>query len=248
MLTLYTAPPLWGIPSISPHCLELETWLRLAKLPYHKTTEHLEQAPKGKVPFVQYGDRYIGDATFIIEYLKQAEGIDLDAALTAPERGISLALRRMLKENTYWGLVYLRYGPEENWQRYRAMIAGALMPQLTEQEWLPQLEALRERILAQLHGQGMGRHSPSEICQLTCADFQALSDVLASQSFFISDCPTTLDATAYAYVANVIHAPFDGEMVAYVRELKNLIDHCDRITQQCFTSLENSREHDQKPG
>lgn len=35
MITLYTALSLWGLPSISPVCMELETWLRMAKLPYN---------------------------------------------------------------------------------------------------------------------------------------------------------------------------------------------------------------------
>lgn len=36
MIALYTAPSFQELPSISPPCLELETWLRMAKLPYKK--------------------------------------------------------------------------------------------------------------------------------------------------------------------------------------------------------------------
>lgn len=112
MITLYTAPFFEELPSISPACLELETWLRMTKLSYNKvivTAQSFELAPKGKIPFIDYQGKLVGDAFLIIEMLKQTEGIDLDASLSATERAISLAFRRMLKENTVWGVAYIRF-------------------------------------------------------------------------------------------------------------------------------------------
>ncbi|MBD1936693.1 hypothetical protein [Microcoleus sp. FACHB-68] len=51
---------------------------------------------------------------------KQTEGIDLAASLNPTERAISLAFRRMLKENTYWRAIHIPYGIDENWQHYRS--------------------------------------------------------------------------------------------------------------------------------
>lgn len=99
MITLYKTPPAWNLPSISPPCMKLETWLRIAKLPYKSDTNiNLAAAPKGKIPFIEYQGNLIGDSTLIIEMLKQKEGIDLDEGLTPTERATSLAFRRMLKE------------------------------------------------------------------------------------------------------------------------------------------------------
>ncbi|WP_375480322.1 hypothetical protein [uncultured Nostoc sp.] len=62
MITLYTALSLWGLPSISPACMELETWLRMAKLPYNNTivvtADNLKLAPKGKVPSCHCDDNW----------------------------------------------------------------------------------------------------------------------------------------------------------------------------------------------
>lgn len=33
MVTLYQPPGAWGIPSVSPFCVKLETWLRMAGVP-----------------------------------------------------------------------------------------------------------------------------------------------------------------------------------------------------------------------
>ncbi|MBD2460286.1 glutathione S-transferase N-terminal domain-containing protein [Oscillatoria sp. FACHB-1407] len=110
MLTLYTTPSLWGLPSISPACMKLETWLRMAQIPYQRNQDlDLSLAPKGKIPFIEDRGEFIGDSTLIVQRLQQRTGIDLDRTLTPEQQAIALAFRRMLKEHTYWGLVQIRY-------------------------------------------------------------------------------------------------------------------------------------------
>lgn len=103
----------------------------MTKLPYKKvivTAQSFELAPKGKIPFIEYQEKPIGDVFLIIEMLKQTEGIGLDANLTSAERSIFLAFRRTIEENTYWGSTQIRFDIEENWQRYRVLVARALFP------------------------------------------------------------------------------------------------------------------------
>ena len=239
IITLYTTPPLWGLPSISPPCMKLETWLRIAKLPYKRVTEiNLAEAPKGKVPYIDYQGKRIGDSTLIIEMFKEKEGIDLDRGLTASERAISLAFRRMLKENVYWGVIEIRYNVEENWRVYREVIASMLLPRTPPKEWEPQIEQFGENIRNQMYGHGMGRHSSKEIFQIISADFQALSDFLADKPFFMGDQPTTLDATAYAYIGNVIKPPLPSPIFDYVIQLENLCQHYERVRNQFFSDIE----------
>ena len=241
MITLYTTFPKWGLPSFSPPCMKLETWLRMANLPYRSLTElhlHLEKAPKGKVPFIDYQGQLIGDSTLIIEMFKEKEGIDLDRGLTASERAISLAFRRMLKENIYWGVVDIRYNMRENWRIYREIIASVLYPGVAPTEWEPLIEQFGERIRTQMYNHGMGRHSSSEICQMISADLQALSDFLADKPFFMGERPTTLDATAYASIGNVIKPPFKSPIVEYVAKLDNLCQHYERMRKQFFSDTE----------
>lgn len=237
MITLYTAPPLWGLPSISPPCLELETWLRMAKLAYTPilvTAANAELAPKGKLPFIGYQEKLIGDVNLIIEMFKQTAGIDLDSRLTATEKAISLAFRRTIKENTYWGAIHIRYNLEENWQHYQAVVANLLFPDTPIEVWKPFTQEFRQSILSQFYGHGMGRHSNEEIVRLVCADFRALSDFLADKPFFMGDEPTTLDATAYAYIGNFIKPPYTSPMVDYLLQQSNLCQHYDRMIKEFF--------------
>ncbi len=241
MITLYTTPSLWGLPSFSPACMKLETWLRMANIP-HKTdrTVNLAAAPKGKIPFIEYQGKLVGDSTLIIQMLKEKEGIDLDSCLTFTEKAISLAFRRMLKENTYFGGIHIRYFVEENWLVYKEMLAGMLANNAPPEVWEPVLKELWENIRTQMYSQGMGRHSSEEIYKIITADFQALSDFLADKPFFMGDKPTTLDATAYGYIGNFIKPPFGSPIVDYVLKLENLCQHCDRMNQLFFSDTELS--------
>ena len=240
MIILYTTPPIWGLPSMSPACAKLETWLRMAKLPY-KTVDasvNFSIAPKGKIPFIEYQGKLVGDSTLIIEILKQKEGIDLDEGLTSSERAISLAFRRMIKENIYWGGIHIRYNREENWQKYSQLIGSILLNSFSAEQCELILKDLKQNVLTQMYGHGIGRHSSEEITQILSADFQALSDFLADKPFFMGDKPTTLDATAYGFIGNFIKPPFPSPIVDYLLKLENLYQHCERMTQLFFSDLE----------
>lgn len=238
MITLYTAPSFEELPSISPPSLELETWLRMAKLPHKKviiTAQSFELAPKGKIPFIEYRGKLVGDAFLIIEMFKQTEAIDLDASLTPVEKAIALAFRRTIKENLLWGAAEVRYGIEENWQHFGAVVARALFPETPLEVSEPFAQEFRKTVLAQMHSHGIGRHSHEEITQIICADFQALSDFLANKPFFMGDKPTSLDATAYGYLGNFMQPRYNSPIVDYLLERSNLCQHYDRMTQQFFS-------------
>ncbi|HEY9689878.1 MAG TPA: glutathione S-transferase family protein [Coleofasciculaceae cyanobacterium] len=233
MITLYIASPQWGLASVSPACMELETWLRMANLSYKTilvTAEDFAKAPKGKIPFIDYGGQLWGDTNLIMNMFRQTEQIDLDAGLTAAERSISLAFRRLLKEHLYWGGIEVRYKIEENWQHYRTFIAKLLGDRVPTAEADAFVETFRQTIRDQMYHQGLGRLSSEELLQLIAADLQALSDFLADKPFFMGDRPTTLDATAYGHIGNFIQPPYDSPIVDFARQKTNLCEHYQRMS------------------
>ena len=109
MLTLYQMPRAWGIPNLSPPCAKLETWLRIAEIPYAIGPFDVSRAPKGKLPYVEDAQGVNGDATLLLDRLKQRYGVNPDAHLTPEELAVGTAFRRMLKEDFYWAMVYFRW-------------------------------------------------------------------------------------------------------------------------------------------
>ncbi len=53
MIKLYQFDPAFGLPNASPFCMKLETYLRMAQLPFEiepATLQAFNKAPKGKMP------------------------------------------------------------------------------------------------------------------------------------------------------------------------------------------------------
>ena len=138
-LVVHRLPGAWGLPSVSPFCLKLDVYLRLAKIPHRAVVDATPfGAPKGKLPYIEHEGKKIGDSGFIIDYLVERRlGSDPNASLTAGERGAALALRRLIEENLYWVMVYDRWVIEENWQRFRDVVLGGI-PALVRPIILPQ--------------------------------------------------------------------------------------------------------------
>ena len=89
------------VPSVSPFPLKLETYLRLANIPY-KNRFGRAMSSKGKIPWIEYKNDKVADSNFCMRYLNEKFPVDLDAGLSAKEKGVGHAVHTMLEENTYW--------------------------------------------------------------------------------------------------------------------------------------------------
>ena len=116
MLRLIQFHTALGLPNASPFCLKLETWLRMAGIPYENAyTGNPRRGPKGKLPAIEHDGRVIADSGLIIDYLADTFEIDLDAGLSPVERATALAWRRLFEEHLYWTVVYARWVDEAGW-------------------------------------------------------------------------------------------------------------------------------------
>jgi glutathione S-transferase len=232
-ITLHQFSSSFGLPNTSPFCMKLETYLLMAGLPYEVTFEDtLDKAPKKKMPYIEDGERKIGDSNLVIEYLKEKYGDRTDGHLSAVDRAISLAMRRMIDENLYWALVYSRWVDEKNWPITRSVYFGGLPPVV--KQILPGV--LRQGTIKSMAGHGIGKHTASEIYEIGCRDIQALSDFLGDREYFFGNQPTILDATAHAIIANLIKVPMDSPLKTKATELANLVNFSDRMTVKFYPS------------
>ncbi len=226
MITLHQFPPIWGLPNASPFCMKVETYLRMTGLPYQFARgADIRKAPKGKFPVIEDNGRIVPDSGFILEYLQATHGDPLDGGLTPAERAVALALRRLMEENLYWSVLYSRWGVDDHWRVTRAAYFGFLpavvRPLITGM--------IRRQALKALRGHGMGRHSREEIYHIGKTDIGALADFLADKPFFMGEQPTSLDATAYAFLANILGQPIADPLQAHARTFANLGRYCERM-------------------
>lgn len=231
MIILYQFPPNWGLPNASPFCMKLETYLRMAKLPFEiKQVINPRKNPKGKLPCISDDGKKIADSGFIIDYLQQKYGDLLDSHLNEQQKAQALTLRRTLEEHLYWILVYSRWIDERYWATSKESFFGHL-----KNPWryfIPIL--IRKKINRDLLHQGIGRHSTAEIYQLGIDDLSALSTLLGKNDFCMGKEPSSVDACVYAFLANILYAPIPSPLQDYAKSQPQFAEYCARMQQRFY--------------
>lgn len=225
-IIVHQLPGAWGLPSISPFCLKLDVWLKLARLPFRAVVDATPfGGPKRKLPFIEHEGKKIGDSGFIIEYLEKRFGVDPDAGLSASERGVAHALRRLVEENFYWVLVYDRWVVEENWRGFRDVVFSGIPAPLR-----PVIAPFARRgVRRQLIGHGIGAHTCDEIHSAGRRDLAALADFLGEKPFLMGAAPTSIDATAYGLLANIMKVPIASPVKDDAFRRANLVAWVERM-------------------
>jgi glutathione S-transferase len=226
MIKVHQFAPAFGLPNASPFCMKLETYLRMAGLPFELVNDgNVIKAPKGKLPYIEDDGRVVADTQFIIEYLKQTYGDPLDASMTAAERALATAFQRLLEEDLYWAVVHTRWIDDHGWAKTREAFFGALPVPL---RWvLPPLA--RRGLRAEMRGHGMGRHSVDEIHAIGCRDVDAVADWLGDKPYLLGEQPRSLDASAHAFLANLLWAPVESPIRRHAQARPALEAYCQRM-------------------
>lgn len=208
-LVLCQPPSVLGVPNASPFCAKLETWLRLARLPYVvEPVANPRRGPKGKVPFVRLDGEKIGDSDIIIDRLC-ARHPDLPERLKGREPQHH-ALQRMLEEHLYWVIVYSRWA-DDGFDLVKLTFFGGLPAGLRDGVgWL-----VKRAVRRQLREQGMGRHSADEVYDRGAQDLDAISALLPETGFLAGEEPGRIDAAAYGVLTNIV----DIDLPSRLRDL-----------------------------
>lgn len=231
MITLFQFDSAFGLPNASAFCMKVETYLRMVGLDYRLAPRaNIMKAPKGKMPWIEDDGRVVADSGFILDYLKERYGDPLDAHLAPRERALALAFRRLLEENLYWAVLYTRWFTPEGWVLTRPAFFGGLPPVL--RDIVPALA--RRGVRKELWGHGIGRHSQDEIYAIGKADLTALAEFLGDKPYFMGEQPTSLDATAYAFLANVLWVPLETPLKAHAQKYPQLEAYCQRMQARYF--------------
>ncbi|NJO56067.1 MAG: glutathione S-transferase family protein [Rhodospirillales bacterium] len=227
----------WGLADASPFCLKLMSFLRECEIAYEVEPfdfrRSFRRAPKGKIPYIEdENGTLIGDSSLIIARLSQRRGINLDAPLDDRQRGIALAMRRMMDEHLYWIGVYARWIDEPGFSITRDTLFASVPASL---RWLIAIPA-RRRVRRALHQHGVGRHQRDEIYALGAADLQALSRLLGEDVFFFGlDKPSLVDLWAHAFLAEIIIPPLESPLKQTALGMNNLVGHCQRIQDRLYS-------------
>src|SRR5262249_47641503 len=197
-IKLFQFPRMFAIPNVSPFCCKLETWLRIAGIPYEVVdTPDPRKGPKGKLPFIEDGGVRIADTSLIVDHLVKTRGVDPDAGLDSSQRATALLVQRTLEEHYAFVLVYTHLYRDEGLHYTRSrfdkvpailrpLVAGAVHRQIEKILWT----------------QGLLRHAHEDIMDFALRDWRAVLAVMGARPFFFGDQPSGIDAVVFGALAS----------------------------------------------
>jgi glutathione S-transferase len=233
MITLYTFGPAFGLPDPSPFVTKAEVLLKMSGIAYRTDTTGFRRAPKGKLPYIDDDGERIADSTFIRWHLENKYRIDFDKGLSAEQRAIAWAFEKMAEDNLYWALVDARWFDEGNFAKgpknFFRQIPALVRPLM--------VAFIRRRLKRTLYGQGLGRHTGTEIVALGTRSIAAIADFLGSKPFFMGSEPSGVDATVFAFVAGTLCPHFDTQLRIAAERQDNLRRYVGRMTARYYPAL-----------
>ena len=228
MLKLIVLPGALGVRNASAFCLKAEALLAMSGLQYEIEYALPNKGPRGKLPVLVDGGLVVPDSAHIQRYLELRRGVDFDGALTALQRADAHAYRRLAEEHLYWAITYSRFVEHPDLTR-EALFATVPWP-------LRRIvfSIVRSGIVAEMRGHGIGRHTRDEIFAMGAADVEAIATRLADNRYFFGARLTSIDASLYAIIANIIQPSIDGPLKAAALRFPSLTSYVTRCEASVF--------------
>ena len=226
MITLYAFQPAFGLPSASPFVVKTMIHLALAGQPYDiEIVSDLKTTPKGKLPYIRDKDLIIADSEFIRAHLENRHGADFDPGLTAAEKAEGIAWSRLIEDHLYWCGLYEHWQVDVHWARIKPMIFSDLPPNQMDAI----AETVRDQLLRDLHGQGLGRHRHDEVLMLARKNLEALATRVGNRRFWFGDTLTSTDAVIAPHIQAMVGDPLSGPLNEALYPHRNLIAYARRV-------------------
>jgi glutathione S-transferase len=243
MIDLYQPSPYFNLPNLSPFCMKLEAFLRIAEIPYQVIIEdNYANAPKAKLPYIRDNGITVSDSELIIDYLESKLGFEVDGHLSSQQKVTHHACIRMLDEHLYWVLQYSRWLDEDNFKQLKTKLFHDTPPPLNSFK----AQAIRKRLKLQLESQGLGRHGSDEIYQKAEKDIRHLAMLLGEKNWFGGDYIAKLDLAASAYLCQILISELPSPLSRMVQQEDNLMAYATRSRRILFP--ENFKKTTAIPG
>uniref|UniRef100_A0A0B7A2G2 GST C-terminal domain-containing protein n=1 Tax=Arion vulgaris TaxID=1028688 RepID=A0A0B7A2G2_9EUPU len=209
------------VPSISPFVMKLETYLRVAKIPYINKFDR-KPGPKKKLPWIQYNDQVVPDSQLCIQFLNTQKNVNLNKHLTPDQVAVGHLLRKTSEESLYWTLLMWRLGLATSGNLYKKLGLPSFVVWYMYRAAKPKLWT-----------QGIGRFSQAEVMQIMDDDLKAISQILGEKKFLFGDKledVTEFDCALFGQLCQLVwqvpDCPVSGDITD---KFPNLVKYCEEM-------------------
>jgi len=228
------------IPSISPFCLKLESWLKLHGIKYQNVDHKCKhRSKKGMLPFIELNGEEIADSNMIIETLSKKFDKEMPAELTQDQKNVQHAMVAMVENHLHWTIVYWKSKDVDNILKgYKLNLQSAIGSKAPASllNFYFKYTFCRKG-LKRVRSNGMGVHTAEEIETFGKKDLLTLSEMLGEKEFFFGSEPAMLDLVVFSQVGQLVMV--DSEHACPLRDYleadcKNLVALVNRMKDRCW--------------
>lgn len=228
------------IPSISPFCLKLESWLKLHGIKYQNVDHKCKhRSKKGMLPFIEINGEEIADSEHIIEVLSKKFEKEMPAELSQDQKNVQHAMITMVENHLHWTIVHWKTKDVDNILKGYKLnlqdVLGSKVPSSVLNFYFK--HSFCRKGLKRVRSSGMGALSAEDIENLGKKDLQTLSEMLGEKEFFFGDEPSMLDLVVFSHVGQLVMV--DKEQACPLRDYleadaKNLVGLVNRVKDRCW--------------
>ncbi|KAF8362912.1 hypothetical protein PRIPAC_89835 [Pristionchus pacificus] len=226
---LYQLPRTKELPSISASCLKLETWLRMAEIPYENVPCGLgTRGLDGAIPFIEVDGKEISHSALAIHHLKEkfSKG-SLDDHLSDEQKATCHAFERLIHLSLASSHLIYR---AENADKLIGLIPPANFGIFASIFSIFVTKAYLGRCASIISSSSLGGYSRDQRVFLGKEDIRSLSKYLGSKHFFTGFKPTSIDASIFASLSQILFVPYQSHHKQLLNdECANLVKFVDRM-------------------
>merc|ERR1712217_664751 len=232
------------VPTISPACLKLETWLKLNGIKFENINHNSKlRSKRGLLPFIELNGEEICDTDIIIKQLAtKFEKEDPAANLTAEQKNVQHAMVTMVENHLQWAIMHWRVKNADNTLKGFHLdlqnMMGTKMPVGLLNLFFK--HTMLRKGMKKVKAAGFNGYTPEEIEQFGKDDLKVLSELLGDKQFFFGDDPNHLDLVAFSQLALVLNVDDSDKGVKYPlkefinAECTNLVGHYNRMKDRAW--------------
>lgn len=236
-------------PNFFPQCVKVETFLRLAKIPYvAHFTDDVSISPNGRLPLVVHNKAVLAESDFILPYLTQTFKVTLDDHLSQAQHAEGFMIKRMIESSIHYGLnrtifvdfpqvLINMFSVEFNLQ---SIVASVLV------------HNMRANTIKVLNAVGYGNLSQEQYEREFLHELQSLETLLKTEhagdgsgAFLLGPKPTSYDCSLYAWLQVAGEMGPHGPGLSFVATSNVLKEYVSRVSRIAFPDFDSLRtEHD----
>ncbi|CCW62568.1 unnamed protein product [Phytomonas sp. EM1] len=221
-------------PNFFPQCVKVETFLRLAKIPYIvHLMDDSSLSPDGRLPFIVCDGMPLVGCDFIIQYLTTRFDISMDAHLTPQERSAGKMLQRMVETRIGNGLNRMIF--VEN-----PLCVKRVLDQSNARPLSAILLArdIRQTVLKDLSLSGYIKLDHRKHEEEFLDAVQSLEVCLRQTPFLFGVRPTSFDCSTYAWLQVARELGPHGLALSFIANSDIIVQYIDRMTYEAFRGID----------